>query len=70
MIWCAQAVKRIMDRNGLSEEEAEKRLAAQRTNAERLDDTDVILSPLWEREDTFQHQVGAGLWVPASLMWT
>jgi phosphopantetheine adenylyltransferase/dephospho-CoA kinase len=44
----AEAIKRLKDRNGLSEEEAKKRLASQLKNKERVSQANVVLSTLWE----------------------
>ena len=52
----AEAIKRLKDRNGLSEEEAKKRLASQLKNKERVSQANVVLSTLWELEYT-QKQV-------------
>ena len=52
----AEAIKRLKDRNGLSEEEATKRLASQLKNKERVSQANVVLSTLWEPEYT-QKQV-------------
>lgn len=52
----AEAVRRLKDRNGLSEEEAGKRLQSQMKNSERLGRANVVLSTLWEPEYT-QKQV-------------
>ncbi|XP_065176371.1 bifunctional coenzyme A synthase-like [Sycon ciliatum] len=57
MVPHSEAVRRIMERNNLPEEDAEKRVSSQRNNAERLDDADVIFSPLWEKEATFKNQI-------------
>ncbi len=51
-----EAIKRMKDRNGLSEEEAKKRLASQLKNKERVSQANVVLSTLWEPEYT-QKQV-------------
>ena len=52
----AEAVRRLKDRNGLTEEEAGKRLQSQMKNSERLGRAHVVLSTLWEPEYT-QKQV-------------
>lgn len=44
----AEAIKRLKDRNGLSEQEAKKRLASQLKNKERVSQANVVLSTLWE----------------------
>lgn len=54
-IWCCvipknEAVQRIMNRNGLPEEEALRRVESQMTNDERVKRSHVILSTLWEPE--------------------
>ena len=51
-----QAVRRIMNRNKLSEEEALKRINSQMTNENRIAKSNVILSTLWEYDVT-QKQV-------------
>ena len=51
-----EAVKRLGERNELSEEEAKKRLASQLKNRERVSRANVVLSTLWEPEHT-QKQV-------------
>ena len=51
-----EAIKRLGDRNGLSVEEAKKRLASQLKNKERVSRANVVLSTLWEPEYT-QKQV-------------
>ena len=51
-----QAVKRMMERNNLSEEQAKQRLQSQLSNTERVQRSNVILSSLWEYEYT-QSQV-------------
>ncbi|XP_046585240.1 bifunctional coenzyme A synthase-like [Haliotis rubra] len=48
----AEATKRLMERNSLSEEEAVKRLDAQLTNQERLAHANVTLCTLWEYDQT------------------
>jgi phosphopantetheine adenylyltransferase/dephospho-CoA kinase len=52
----AEAIKRMNERNGLSEEEAKKRLASQLKNKQRVSQANVVLSTLWEPEYT-QKQV-------------
>lgn len=47
-----EAVKRIQDRNGLTAEQAESRIASQMGNKERVDQSHVILSTSWELEFT------------------
>lgn len=56
-VWCCvipveEAVQRLKDRNGLSEEQAMSRIATQMTNQERVDRSHVVLSTLWEPEFT------------------
>lgn len=48
----AEAVRRVVDRNGLSAEQAAKRLESQLTNEDRVAKADVVLSSLWEPEVT------------------
>ena len=45
-----------MERDGVPEEVANKRIDAQITNEERVSHAHVVLSTLWEREET-QRQV-------------
>lgn len=42
-----QAVKRIQERNNLSEEEAVKRISSQPTNSEQLEISNVVFCTLW-----------------------
>lgn len=51
-----QVIKRVMERDQVSEEAAEKRLEAQITNAERVRYANVVFSTQWEPEYT-QKQV-------------
>ena len=51
-----QVIKRVMDRDGVSEEAAQMRLEAQISNAERVRYANVIFSTQWEPEYT-QKQV-------------
>lgn len=51
-----QAVKRVVERNKLTEEEALKRIDSQMTNEEKVARSNVILSTLWEKDVT-QKQV-------------
>lgn len=56
-VWCCvipveEAVQRLKDRNGLSEEQAMSRIATQMTNQERVDRSHVVFSTLWEPEFT------------------
>ena len=48
----SEAVRRVVDRNGLSAEAAQKRLDAQLSNEERVKKADVVLSSLWQPEVT------------------
>lgn len=67
----AQAVRRIVERDGLSEAAAQSRLQSQMSGQQLVDQSHVVLSTLWEPHVT-QHQVGAqgkaGLW-GGSLWW-
>ncbi|KAL7305220.1 hypothetical protein TKK_0002605 [Trichogramma kaykai] len=54
-----EAIKRLMDRNKLSEEEAEKRILVQPSNVEQVHNAHVILSTLWSHEFT-ESQVQKG----------
>lgn len=47
-----QAIKRVVQRNGLSEEEAEARIASQPTNSEQVEQANVVFSSLWRQEFT------------------
>ncbi|XP_062451319.1 bifunctional coenzyme A synthase [Rhea pennata] len=52
-VWTAiipeeEALKRIMDRDGLSEEAAQNRLQSQMTNSRRVEQSHVVLCTLWE----------------------
>jgi len=47
-----EAVKRIIERNGLTEEAAMKRIDSQMCNEERVQKSHVVLSTLWERNFT------------------
>jgi len=51
-----QAVKRLVDRNGLSGEEALKRIDSQMTNKQRVARANVVLCTLWH-PDVTQKQV-------------
>ncbi|XP_063315010.1 bifunctional coenzyme A synthase [Pelobates fuscus] len=51
-----EAVTRIMNRDGVSEENAKNRLANQMSNSERVEKSNVVLCTLWEPEVT-QKQV-------------
>ena len=47
-----EAVQRVVDRNALTPEAAQKRIDAQLSNVERVAKADVVLSTLWEPEVT------------------
>jgi len=47
-----EAIKRVMTRNNLSEEDAKKRVASQMTNKERVSHAHVVFCTLWDREIT------------------
>lgn len=47
-----EAVRRVMERDGLSEEEAELRLNAQMSNEDRIKAANVVFCSLWEYETT------------------
>ena len=56
-VWCCvipkdEAVKRIVNRNGLSEDAALKRISSQMSNEERVSKSHVVLSTLWEPDFT------------------
>jgi len=56
-VWCCvippqEAIKRVMKRDGRSEEQAEMRIKSQLSNEQRVAQSNVIFSTLWEREDT------------------
>ncbi|KAM6312152.1 bifunctional coenzyme A synthase [Podargus strigoides] len=56
-VWTAiipeeEAVKRIMARDGLSEEAARSRLRSQMTNSQRVEQSQVVLCTLWEPDVT------------------
>lgn len=53
----AEAIKRVVERNGLTEEEAKRRLASQLTNDEMVARSHVIFSSLWSPEFTLQQAV-------------
>ena len=46
------AVKRVMERNSLTENEAKQRINSQMTNKERVSHANVVFSTLWDREFT------------------
>lgn len=52
----AEAIKRMNERNGLSESEAKKRLASQLSNKDRVHQANIVFSTLWEQAYT-QKQV-------------
>lgn len=54
---CAQAVRRIVERDGLSEAAAQSRLQSQMNGQQLVDQSHVVLSTLWEPHIT-QRQVG------------
>lgn len=47
-----QAVKRLQERNALSEEEAKKRVEAQPSNQEQVEHANIVFSPFWSYEYT------------------
>ncbi|KAH0948898.1 hypothetical protein HN011_006343 [Eciton burchellii] len=51
-----EAIKRVMDRNGLSEEEAKLRIQIQPDNTEQIKEANVVISTIWSHEIT-QKQV-------------
>ena len=56
-VWCClvpkeEAVQRIMKRNGLSSQEALKRIESQISNEDRVQKSHVVISTLWEPEFT------------------
>lgn len=59
-LWSCQAVKRVMARDGLSEEAARSRLQSQMTNSQRVEQSQVVLCTLWELDVT-RKQVSPGL---------
>lgn len=68
---CVKAIRRIVERDGLSEAAAQSRLQSQMSGQQLVDQSHVVLSTLWEPHVT-QRQVGAkgraGLW-GGSLQW-
>ena len=54
-----EAVTRIMDRDGRSREEAERRVASQLSNAERVSQASTVLCTLWQPEVTQRQVEGA-----------
>lgn len=63
-LWSCQAVKRIMARDGLSEEAARSQLRSQMSNSQRVEQSQVVLCTLWEPEVT-RKQVRP--WLAAAL---
>lgn len=55
----AEAIKRIIERNGLTLEEAKSRVASQMPNKERLSHANVIFCTLWDRSFTHQQVLKA-----------
>lgn len=55
-----EAIKRMIERNGLTADEAKKRVTAQMSNKERLTHANVIFCTLWDR--TFTHQQVLKAW--------
>lgn len=53
-------MKRIVARDGLSEEAARRRLQSQMTNSQRVEQSQVVLCTLWE-PDVTRKQVSLGL---------
>ncbi|KAL0131572.1 hypothetical protein PUN28_002838 [Cardiocondyla obscurior] len=47
-----EAIKRIMDRNGLSEEAAKLRIEMQPSNTEQVNEANVVISTQWSHEET------------------
>lgn len=58
---CVQAVRRIMERDGLSEAAANSRLQSQMSGQRMVEQSHVVLSTLWEPQVT-QQQVGSRWW--------
>ena len=48
----SEAIKRLYERNKLSEDEARKRISVQMSNVDRIKHANVLFSTLWEREFT------------------
>lgn len=48
----SQAVSRITERDGVTSEDAERRLQSQWSNAKQVEHANVVLSTLWEKEVT------------------
>lgn len=47
-----EAVRRVMERDRISKEEAEKRVSSQMTNSERVERSDVVICSIWDYEET------------------
>ncbi|KIH50163.1 dephospho-CoA kinase domain protein, partial [Ancylostoma duodenale] len=47
-----EMVRRIIERDGLSKEQAEARIASQLSNKERIDHSNVVFCSLWAYEET------------------
>lgn len=47
-----QAVKRLQERNNLTEEEAKQRIAAQPSNIEQIAHANIVFSPFWSYDYT------------------
>jgi len=52
----SQALHRVMERDGTTKEAAQRRIDAQLSNGVRVDKANVLLSTLWQAEET-QKQV-------------
>lgn len=48
----AEAIKRLQERNALSEDEAKKRIEAQPSNQEQVEHANIVFSPFWSYEYT------------------
>ena len=53
-MYVQQAIKRLQERNSLSEEEAKQRIESQPTNQEQVSVANVVFSPYWSYEYTQQ----------------
>ncbi|XP_065359437.1 bifunctional coenzyme A synthase [Calliphora vicina] len=62
-----EAVKRVVERNGLTEEEAKRRLASQLSNSEMVARSHVIFSSLWDTEFTLKQAEKAWLMLMQEL---
>lgn len=49
-----EAIKRLMERNNFSKEEAEQRIKVQPSNVEQVNEATVVLSTLWSHEVTLR----------------